>query len=187
MWKILESHEIIRTSFFRLRQDKCEMSDGRVMPRYFTFDFPDWAMIIPITKDKKVVMVRQYRHSREDWFLEFPGGSTEPAKDLGPKGFPLNENPQLGAERELLEETGYKANRVIPLGGHCPNPALQSNKVHAFLGIDCTKVAEPSLDPYEEITVELITVDDLIKLAQSGKIKHSLMLATLLLALPHIK
>jgi ADP-ribose pyrophosphatase len=181
MWKILESNELVSTAFFKLRKDRCEMPDGRIMPGYFVMEFSDWSTIVPITKDKKVVMVEQFRHAGGESFLEFPGGTTHPGQ---------NECPREAALRELLEETGYAPSadgEVIDLNPHWPNPAMQNNRMHSFIALGCEKVAEQSLDPYEEMTVKLLEVPEVLELAHKGKVGHSIMLATLFLALPQLQ
>src|ERR1700753_1586705 len=97
-WKCLKSTEIFKTSFFRFRRDQCELPDGRVMPNYYVMEFPDWANIVPVTEDGRIVLVEQYRHAIGHVCLEIPGGSTDT------KAF---EEPKKAALRELLEETGY--------------------------------------------------------------------------------
>ena len=66
-------------------------------------------------------MVRQYRHGANRITLETPGGLVDPG-----------ETPAEAAAREMLEETGYQAREIISLGGINPNPAIFSNRLHAF-------------------------------------------------------
>jgi len=123
-WKILETEVIMNLGLFRLRKDKCELPDQRVMPSYYVIDFADWVHMVPITRNGDVVVIRQYRHAAEDHFLEIPGGATDPKNNESPKGAAL---------RELEEETGYSSKNVFELGSHFPNPALQSNQLHSYL------------------------------------------------------
>jgi len=176
-WKVLSTEELFKSGLFRLRVDKCELHDGRIMPRYYTFDFPDWVQAVAVTSGGEMVMMTQYRHSANDVFLEVAGGSLDPR---------LNETPLAAAQRELLEETGYSSSRWTSLGVHYPNPALMSNRLHTFLALDCEKKAEPKLDPYEDLTVELMCVQDVYKAVREGKITHSLILASLFMAEPHL-
>jgi 8-oxo-dGTP pyrophosphatase MutT (NUDIX family) len=57
------------------------------------------------------------------------------------------------ARRELLEETGYAAGNLIHLGTWECNSALQTNRLHTFLGVDVEKVAEPAAEPDERLEV----------------------------------
>ena len=65
------------------------------------------------------------------------------------------EDPALAAARELEEETGYVAGRLVALGPVHPNPALQANRCHSFLALDCVKRHEGRQDAGEDIAVEL--------------------------------
>ena len=177
-WKTLGSEEIFQSGFFRLRRDRCELPDQRVMPAYYVVEFTDWVHVLPLTKKGEAVMVRQYRYAAGEHFLEVPGGTCDPR---------AKESHEEAARRELREETGYTPGRMVYLGYHYPNPALQDNRMHSFLALDCELTHSPELDPYEDLTVELMNVSDLYKMVFAGEIRHSLNLGTLALALPHLK
>jgi len=85
---------------------------------------PDWLMVLAITADQQVVMVRQYRHGIEDVCLELPGGLVDPA----------DASPLVAAKRELLEETGYAVETLEQIGCCYPQPAVLANQGLFFLG-----------------------------------------------------
>ena len=169
-WKILESSY----PFPWIRVDKCELANGNLLDAT-TFQFRAWANIVALTKDNQVVLVKQYRHGIAEALLEFPGGVVE-----------AGEEPLVGAERELVEETGYKAARFIPIGKIYPNPALQINSLYCFLALDAEKMAEQNLDPGEDIEVHLIPFDELVETAKRGEYPHALMTAVLFQALVYL-
>lgn len=176
-WKTLKSQSLFQSGIFRLRVDECELPDGRIMPRYYVFEFPDWVNVVPITPDGKMVLIRQHRHGAERDFLEIPGGSTHPG---------AKEDPRVAGARELLEETGYTSAQWIHCGSHFPNPALQNNRMHTYLALDCLKTAEPKLDEFEDLYVELMDVGTAIQLWRDGGFEHSLIAASIGLALKHL-
>ena len=178
IWKTLTSKEIFKTSFFRFRMDSCELPDGRVMPQYYVFEFPDWANIVPITEDGKIVLVEQYRHANGKLCLEIPGGSTNAPQDG------KAEDPKKAAVRELLEETGYVPEDVRLVGVHAPNPALQNNRMHTYVAFGCRKMEEPDPDPFEDLKVVTATVPEVIEMIFDGRINHSIVVASILYALP---
>ncbi|MBI2799700.1 MAG: NUDIX hydrolase [Gammaproteobacteria bacterium] len=178
-WEVLSSDELFSHPYFRMRKDRCALPDERIMPAYYVMEFVDWVNVIPLTDDGKIVLVNQYRHAARRRFYEFPGGTVEPDNK--------DETPETAARRELLEETGYEASRCAYLGLHYPNPGLQDNRMHVYLGTGCRKVQEPKLDTYEDLEVELVDVQDFLLCIEQGRPMHSLMMASLTLALPAIK
>jgi 8-oxo-dGTP pyrophosphatase MutT (NUDIX family) len=177
-WKVLESETILKSGFFRVRVDKCELPDGRVMPRYYVLEFPDWVNVVPFTNDGKIILLEQHRHGAGNDFLEIPGGSTHPGQ---------NEDPRLAGERELLEETGYRAKEWIHCGHHFPNPALQNNRMHTYVALGCEKVAERRLDPYEDMQTVIMDWEEALRRYQDGEFAHSLIAASIGLSLKVLK
>ncbi len=131
---------------------------------------PDWVNVVALTPDGQIVLVRQFRFGINDFSLEIPGGVMEPGED-----------PVTTGLRELREETGYTGQPATLLGSVHPNPAIQSNRCH-FVFVEAavrTQVLEWDAD--EEIQVCTRPVDEVLALARSGGITHSLVLAALLL------
>jgi ADP-ribose pyrophosphatase len=178
-WEVLSSDELYSHPYFRFRKDRCALPNERIMPAYYVMEFVDWVNVVALTDDGKIVLVNQYRHAAKRRFYEFPGGTLEPDN--------ANESPEVAARRELMEETGYAASRLSYLGLHYPNPGLQDNRMHVFLGTGCRKESEPRLDTYEDLEVELVDVQDFLQCIEQGRPMHSLMMASLTLALPAIK
>ena len=170
-WKVLRS-SYIRTRF---RVDQCELPSGYILNATI-MEFRTWANVVALTRNREVVLVKQYRHGVRDFLLELPGGIVEDGED-----------PQVGAMRERLEETGYSSSKVANAGWLYPNPALQSNKVHAFIAFDVEPASAQSLDDGEEIEVHLVPLDELRSLAARGQFLHALHVAILFQALSYLE
>ena len=146
------------------------MPDGRVMPSYYVMEFIDWVNVIALTPDHQMIMVEQYRHAAGETFLEVPGGSTDPG-----------EEPLRSGQRELREETGYVSDEWLACGFHYPNPALQNNRMHTFLALNCRREGEPELDAFEDLVTVRMDVDEVFEHWLAGKIQHSIISASLAL------
>lgn len=131
----------------------------------------DWANVLPITRSGEIVLVKQFRFGSGEVSLELPGGVVDAGED-----------PAGTVARELEEETGYRAGRVLQLGIYRPNPAHFTNRVHAFVALDCEAVHDGQPDHGEDVSVELVPRTSLASLARDGRITHALILATLHLA-----
>ena len=170
-WKVLES----KHPFPKFRMDTCELPSGKEY-KAFVLEFDAWANVVAITKNNEVVLVKQYRHGVQEILLELPGGVVDKGED-----------PLEGAKRELMEETGYSAGNIIEVGRLYPNPAIQHNTLYCYLATDVELTVEQHLDDAEEIEVQLVPLDELIKMAAQGKFLHALNVAVLFRALAYLK
>lgn len=165
-WKKISSREIADCRIFRVREDLNRRKSDQREAKFFVLENPDWVNIIALTKDKRVVLIEQYRYGAEDIVLEIPGGMIDE-----------NESPEATARRELLEETGFSAREMILLGETRPNPAIQNNTLYHFLALDCEESGEKSFDEHESIETKLVPLKQIENLIASGKITHSLVIA----------
>ncbi|MCJ8208797.1 NUDIX hydrolase [Mucilaginibacter sp. RS28] len=175
-WKKLSSTYLIKDRWATLRKDVCELPDGRVKDDYYVLEYPNWASVVALTEEGKVLMVRQYRHAAGIVSLEIPGGVIE-------KG----EEPEAAIRRELLEETGYVFEKFESLGSIYPNPSTSTNVTYNFLATGGKKVAEQSLDEHEEILIEEYTIEEIKQLLASHQIPQALHVTALFYALWHLR
>jgi len=143
----------------------CTRVDTGQAHTFYRIESVDWVNVIPVTDDGHVVMVRQFRHGAQKETLEVPGGLVDPG-----------ETPAESAARELLEETGYRATSVVPIGTVSPNPALFANRLHSFLATGCVLAGDIVNDHAEETQVELVPVADIDARIVSGEVDHALVL-----------
>ncbi len=160
-WNVLESKDIFSENWLKLRKDKCMLPDGRIMDPYYVIEVPSWTNMVIITKDEKIVLVKQYRHASGEITLELPGGLLE-------KG----ETPKISAIREMQEETGYVSNEIEFLSQVLSNPALHNNTAYFFLARNAEKMVATHFDPFEDLQLETYTKEELKQLLNEGKIQH---------------
>lgn len=171
-WRNLERTCLLDCGFFSVSQVLRQRENQPPAP-FYLLDAPDWAGVIPVVTTetgRSLVMVRQFRHGLAKRCIEFPGGIISPGED-----------PVKAITRELLEETGYMPELVVPIGSLSPNPAFMTNSFHAFIAEDCKKVAEPRLDEHEDIEVVLVPEEEAINLVGGEDMGHALMVAALFL------
>ncbi len=166
-WKIKSSKEIADCRIFKVREDFCERESDRKTSSFFVCENPDWVNIIALTKDKKVVLIEQFRHGIEEIILEIPGGMIDGD----------DEETETAARRELLEETGFSADKFVLLGKSRPNPAIQNNTVFHYLALDCEKTEDVSFDEHESVLTKLVSLEEAERLIESGVITHSLVVS----------
>jgi len=121
---------------------------------------PNSVVIIPFTEDKKIILIKQYRHPVRSIKYEVPAGYVEKE----------DKNPIISAKRELMEETGYKPKKLIKLGKAFALSGLLTNTIHFFLALDCKKISDQHLDKDEEIEVKETTLDKALVLLKKSDI-----------------
>ena len=165
-WETLEAGEIQKRGIFGFQQVVRRSPRTGRPGRYQVLHLDDWVNVVAITEDDDVVLIEQYRHGIDRPTLEIPGGLVEPGED-----------PAHAAERELLEETGYAGEPAELLGRVHPNPAFQTNVCSTYLVRGARRVAEPDLDPGEDIAVAIHPRSTLDAMVRRGDISHSLVVA----------
>jgi len=169
-WTVLETEFLQDCAVFSVSRTLARSPRTGEPHAFFRIDSPDWVNIVPITPDGDVVMVKQFRHGLDDFTVEVPGGMVDPG-----------ETPMEAAGRELLEETGYRAAEIVPLGGANPNPALFGNTLHVFLGRGVEWVEQVRNETTEETHVVVVAPAELRRLVREGAVNHALVIAALYL------
>ena len=175
-WKVLESEYLFKQPWLTVRQDKCELPNGKIMPAFYVLEYPTWVSAFALTKDNKVVMIKQYRHGIEEITTEVPGGVVDQGEDS-----------ETAIRRELMEETGYEFESLEFLGKVCANPSTGDNYLHMYLARGGEKVADQKLDETEDVEVVIYTIDEVKKLLRENKILQSLHVSCIFYALNRIE
>lgn len=161
-WPIIKSNKTFDTGLFSITTNRCRSPKTGQEHDFYVIDFPNWVQVIPLTPDDQIVMVRQYRHGCGRIFLELPGGLIDKN----------DHSPDQTAKRELLEETGYRAENLVLLSCIFPQPAVINNMGLTYLAGEVKKVAEPNFDATEDIEVCLVKIQKVPEMIRGGEINH---------------
>lgn len=167
-WRELSREKLLDCRVFEVERSVCASPVDASEHDYFRVRNGDWVQIVPVTANDEIVMVRQWRHGSSSIVLEIPGGLVDAGED-----------PAGAAQRECLEETGYRAERVIPMGALNPNPAIHTSPLHAFYAPGVEKAGEPQNSATEQTEVVLVPVASLADRLLRGEIDHALIVGTL--------
>lgn len=162
-WKTIDSKYIIQRPWATLRVDKLEMPNGNIKEEYYVLEYPTWVNMVALTEDNQVIFVKQYRHGAGRIMVELPAGVVEE-----------NEDPEIAARRELLEETGYAFDEISYVCELFANPATSGNITYTYLLTGGRKVQEQDLDPSEDIEVVLMDLEEAKQFLFDNKIGQAL-------------
>ena len=169
-YRLVEKQVIYSGEKIRLELHHLEEDDSGKRTRREVVVHPGAVVILPILPDGRIVLIRNRRYAiGPQYLIELPAGTLE-----------KNEDPINAAGRELLEETGYLAGRLKPLGNFYSSPGVLSEKLYAFAAYDLERQSA-SLEEGEEIEVQPTTLAEAIAMIRDGRIHDGKTIATLLM------
>jgi ADP-ribose pyrophosphatase len=156
-WTKVGSQIVYRRERAVIREDLLELPDGR--PRtYPVLQLGQSAAVVPLAAAGEVVLVRQYRHIPGAFCWEIPGG-----------GMHADELPEAAAQRELREETGYRAGRLKRLGAFWPNNAYLDEVIHVYLAEELAEDPLPA-DQDEQLERRAFPFAEALAMARDDRI-----------------
>ena len=161
-WKVIQKELIFRNPWIELYQDKVETRTGKVLD-YTWYKSSDVAVIVPFVERDNLVMIRQYRYPLKKVLLEFPAGHIENGEDAAKT-----------AKRELLEETGYIANKIDYMYTYHPSVSKSSQLVYIFRAYDLIEEKANNHKGGEDIVrTEIISVGELENMIKQRRIESA--------------
>jgi ADP-ribose diphosphatase len=165
--RIVESRRVYQGRILDVQVDRV-VEPGGVLARREVVVHRGSVVVLPILADGRVLLIRQYRHPAKQALWELVAGSIEPG-----------EAALAAAERELQEETGYRAKRLTPLLDFFPSPGFLTEKMYLIQASGLTRSqARPEAD--ERIRARLFTRRELVPMLRSKKIRDGKTLVGLL-------
>jgi ADP-ribose pyrophosphatase len=135
---------------------------------------PGAAAVVPFTGDGEVALIRQYRHAAGGMILEVPAGKLD-----------AGEPPEQCAARELAEEAGYRAGRLVALGSIWTTPGFTDEVIHLFAAFDLARVASRPEDD-EVIEVIRVPLARALELVWRGELRDAKSALALIHAARHV-
>lgn len=165
-WVVLGEQTPFENKWVKVRTQRLRLPDGREY-EYSLVDRPHQGVGIILFDDEgRLLIEREYRHGVGEVVWQFPGGLIDG-----------DEDPLLSAQRELREETGYRASEWEQLTWFYDNPALGNAASLLFVARGAEREGEPMWDSAEQMTQEWVTVKWLREAIRRGDIVDRVVLA----------
>ena len=162
-WEILSSEYLIKRPWLTARCDSVKLANGVINDEFYILEYPDWVNVLAVTKDKKFLMIRQYRHGTGTINYELCGGCVDDD----------DSSPMAAAQRELMEETGYGKGKWRLNLKLSANPSTSNNWTYNFIAEDVELIGEQHLDGGEDISSHLLSLEEVKALLKNNEIIQS--------------
>jgi ADP-ribose pyrophosphatase len=172
--KILRSETVYQGPVFGVRRDEV-LEPGGLRTTREVITHPGSVVVLPVLADKRIVLIRQYRHATRQYLWELVAGRIDEGETV-----------KDAAARELLEETGYRAKRFTTFLDVFPTPGFLEERMYILLAEGLAEgEAEPEED--EKIVSRAYTGKELKKMIGKGKLRDAKSIAGILYYLTYIR
>jgi ADP-ribose pyrophosphatase len=159
-WKIESSKHVHSNNFIQVYEDVINI--GGTEKIYTRVKRKNYSTVVPFISKDQILVIKSYRHLINSIQIEVPSGYIEPG-----------EEPKEAALRELREETGYKANKIIGIGSYTLDYTIFDQKGYLFVAYDLEYEGLQQLGTMELIEPAYMTVKEVLKLLSEGKILNA--------------
>lgn len=158
-----------RSGWLRVDTERVELPNGNETELAIV-RHPGASCIVPFLDDDEVILIRQYRHATGGTILEVPAGKLDP-----------DESPEACAQRELAEETGYRAGRIEHLSSIWTTPGFTDEVIHLHAAFDLEHVGQ-QLEADEVIELVPMSLSDALGRVFRGELRDAKSALALILA-----
>lgn len=167
--RVTASRTIYEGRILKLREDTVLLPSGAEARREIVEHAPVVA-IVPLDEGNRVLMVRQFRLPAQDVLLEIPAGGVDPGEEV-----------RAAAQRELREETGYRAQHLRKIAGFYVSPGYVTEFIHVFLATGLTHDPQEA-DADEDIVVQPVPLAEAVRMVEGGQVRDAKSIVGILLA-----
>ena len=163
-WPVVASQPLLKNWLITVRSDKVRLPDDHFAERTVV-THPGAVAILALDDAQRVLMIRQYRHPVGRLLWEIPAGLQDTD----------GESPLQTAQRELLEETGYRASRWHTLLDYFSSPGYTTERIRIFLARGVEQAADNGYVREQEekyIVADWVPLATAVRLALSGKLHN---------------
>jgi ADP-ribose pyrophosphatase len=157
-FKVKKTDIIFKGFVFDIKVDQIEYNSGNEGVREVILH-NGGAVVLPVTNDGKIVLVKQYRYPFDEFMYELPAGKLE-----------KNEDPKECATRELTEETGYTSEKISFLGKVYTSPGFCNEILYVYLAENLVAGDHDREEGEDGMEVYELTIDEIDKMMMEGKI-----------------
>ncbi len=158
-YKLISSNILFKGKVFDLKVDEIEYDSTGNTGRREVAIHPGGAVVVAVTDENKIILVRQFRYPFQEWVFELPAGKLDE-----------NEDPQICATRELTEETGYSAAKISKLGHIYTTPGFCNEILHIYLAEGLTPGEHAREEGEEGMEVFELSIDEIKEKISKGEI-----------------
>lgn len=160
-WEILEKKDVSPSKLFPVIQHKVKLPNGIIIDDYFLSPMGSVVMILAITAQNEIVLVKQYKHGLGEVVIELPAGFQQKGKSL-----------EESALAELEEEVGIKttSDNLGFLGKVANNPTKTYHITYGYIAMDLDFNSKQNLEITEDIEVLKLPPQEVLRMIHNGEI-----------------
>lgn len=172
-WEIISKEDVSPSKWFPIEKHVVKLPNGKIIDDYYVSTMENVAMILPITTENKIVLVKQYKHAIDEIMIELPAGCQKEEKTL-----------EDTAIIELEEEVGIKTTKdnLVLLGKIIDNPTKSTRTTFCYLAKDLEFNSKQKLDETEDIEIMEVAPKQALKMVENGDIWTATSVATIVIA-----
>lgn len=156
--RIVGRRLVYESPFLRVFEQDVEAEPGEEAQVFWSVDTGRYAAVLALTEDGEIPLVRQFRPAHGRFVLELPSGAVDE-----------DEEPEAAARRELREETGCEAGRLVPLGPLLVDSGRSETLQWAYFAPGARR-GEAAPDPGEALEIVFVSPAELKRLVATGEL-----------------
>jgi ADP-ribose diphosphatase len=166
-WRTVSTRQVYANPWIRLREDVAELPDGRTT-LYGVVECKPCVGVLPFLDARTVVLIGQYRYVARAFSWEMPTGAMRPG-----------EREEEAVQRELAEEAGYEAERLVKLCAFDSSKSVMEETAHIYLAEGLRPVVREA-DPTEFIEVRTFAFDEVLRMVETSEIVDAMTVVAVL-------